>query len=153
MPAYNPETLKTYLEGLGSAEPIYEVVKQLIEEYKGFIGNDPEFVFVENIIKNDGLTELQNLSLVTRETYADFLIFSPDKPFFVSNIGSVITRISIPMRRGVCLSKSNSSSNSSRLTAQFAAATNLVWYLNASGKNCEELLQMIKTYFVPALKR
>jgi len=101
MPIYDEREITRYLGEIGVGHPISARVFELIEEYKSLMDQDPEFVFVENTINNEGISDFPNLGLFSGTTYGDIHITAPNSPLRLINFLNNIDRIGFESHEGM----------------------------------------------------
>lgn len=148
MPAYDDLSVRGYLETLGIGPLISERIESLISEYRIFMGEPPEFVFVENPISNAGSVEFSNLILLTGNMYAEFSLSYPNDTVTFLNIDKNVNRMIMPLLQEQPFTNITARS---RLTVQICNGLEVIGFFVASGRNCAELLDMVKRYFIPAI--
>lgn len=148
MPSYDPVQLRGYLEGLRMSTIMIERIVGFIDEYRVMMGAPPEFVFVENPIDALGAVEFSNLILFAGNTYVEFSINEPNRTITLVNIEKSINRMVMPTIQQMSLSEI---SERSRLTVQIFDDMDVIGYFAASGSNCDELIDMVRRYVIPAI--
>ena len=148
MPAYDEFDLNGYFEGLGISGSLIDQIKGHISEYKIVIGAAPEFIFVENPVNPFGSVEFSNLILLAGTTYAEFSLNQPNRTITFVNMAKHLNRIVIPVIQQATF---GDITERSRLTVQICNDLQVIGFFMASGANCNDLLEMVKRYFIPAI--
>src|SRR6266496_6547055 len=145
MPICNDAELTNYFSDLAMGTPTAEMARKFIREYTALMSAPPEFAFIENTISNDGIQDFTGLGLFNGSTYAEFGFGLPN-PMIVMSLRK-INRIVLPGRQDFAFDRIV---EGSRLTLQFFDGNTVRFFLSAAGKrNCEELVRVVQTYFLP----
>jgi hypothetical protein len=150
MPAYDQLHLNGYCEGLGMSGSLIDQIKRHVSEYRIATGAAPEFLFVENPVSPLGSVEFSNLILLTGKTYAEFSLNQPSRTITFVDIANNINRIVMPVIQQATFGEIT---ERSRLTVQICNDLQVIGFFMASGANCDDLLEVVKRYFIPAVTK
>jgi|GEM_PF-1591873 hypothetical protein len=148
MPAYDETRWVGYLEGLGMGRFLIDQVRGHIGEYRIAFGSSPEYIFVENPVDPLGKVEFTNLVLLSGTTYIEFALNQPSNSITIFNFSKEINRIVMPVMQQVAFGEIT---EGSRLTVQLLNNLEIIAFFMAAGANCEDLMEMVRRYFIPAI--
>ncbi len=146
MPAYDDANVRSYLDGLGIGPLISERIEGLIHEYSEFLGTPPEFIFVENPVNNIGAVEFSNLILLSGKMYTEFSLNDPNDSATFVDIEKNVNRVIMPLTQEMPFTNITARS---RLSVQILNGKEVIGFFVASGRNCADLLEMTRRYFLP----
>ena len=149
MPLYHETTVRGYLEGLRMSALMKSRIEEFIAEYQTAIGSSPEFMFVENPLDALGGIDFSNLILLSGNMYMEFSLNQPNRTITFLNIDKNVNRIVMSNLQQP--SFNGRFTEASRMTVQTFNSMEVIGFFEASGENCGDLLEMLKTYFIPAI--
>jgi len=149
MPIYDGSTVRGYLEGLRMSALMQSRIEEFVAEYQTTIGELPEFMFVENPIDALGGIDFSNLILLSGNMYVEFSLNQPGRTITLLNIDKNVNRIVMSNLQQSTFNRRFT--ENSRLTVQIFNSMEVIGFFEASGENCSHLLEMLKSYFMPAI--
>ena len=149
MPSYDPQKIRDYLREIGAGDPVTTRVFDLISDYEALIGYNPEFIFVENTINDEGLSNFSNLALFRGDTYADYYINQPNSPFAITNVSRAIDSLTFSVRQDTDFRQIG---ERAVMSVEVVSLNTRSFHLHAAGRrNCNELLTLVKSYLLPTV--
>lgn len=148
MPKFTKTALSEYRKKLNLTEPVVERVEFLFHEYDGLIGHTPDFFFLENIVGAEQQQQYTNLIFLTSNLYSEFSMDKSQNKFVCQALSS-LKWVNFIHREN--LNFFSAPTDNSRLTVNFVFGFNMGGQFHAHGQNCAEVLEAIRTYFIPIL--
>ena len=149
MPRYDDSELDRYYEMLGLTQPMIDQVKTSMAQMIKFVGNAPEYVFIENTKNSEGNREAVTLALFTKDTVSEVTLSGAQRYYHY-----IIRRNGISVYDGIGITEMSDMdmenvNEQSQLTVAFTRGTETAGNYSAVGRNCKELIFVIKEFMFP----
>ena len=144
MPKVNDKELKSYFTSLKCGDETAKRAREIISDHRRLLGKDPEFIFLEDWINEDGNREYPNVVMLTADTYSEGKIDGESNQFYVNilrkSVWHVIFLERLNLEEDVAQANSRVSVKINFHHGGFAS-------FDATGTNCAEVIKAIKQYF------
>lgn len=137
--------LKKYLADIDCSKTMATRIEKLVKLFNSATQISFKTVFVEEFMKKDGNREFQTVIFFRNDLYGETPISSTNGTVVVTSIEKIISRIDLQATNY----NYKSVKTNSRLTINFWTGPEETYTLRASGKNCNYLYDVYKTYLKP----
>lgn len=148
MPAYSPKAFEDYLDSLALGGPLKDLVRNCLNEFRFFMGGDPEYVLLEDFVDGNGKRNVTDIGLFIRHVYYNYSII--ENRFFINDINRKYMGFNFVQYKNITGGEVNPESI---IVVQITIAGDLQLALRATGLNCANVIEVMRKYFFPNIGR